>query len=845
MTYQKLHLSILLSSLLVVLPGNAIQPPDPVPNSSISPVANNPLLNYAQTLNQQGTDYLAAGKADLALKSWREAHKIYTQIRDEQGIVGTEINQAQALRSLGFYRQSLVTLQSVNTRLQKQSNSALKVRGLFSLGNALQSLGVLDKKASNARDLDLGAMQVLDRALKIANDIDDPHLAAQIKLSLGNTLQTIGGEQLVPAIATYQELTSSAYPLVKVQAKLNLYRLANDKVSIARAKYQKIKLDDNRPEAKLDAERNLSSLSQFERSLPQPKQFLADIRTEIENIPPTTDTIYIHINLAEAIIARLKNERKPQQSIFAVGVASALENRDLLIQVSKLLTTAIGQARSIKDARGEAQALGSLGHLYELTSQYSEAQQLTERALIIVENLPAPDIAYELNWQLGRVLAVSKPENTSSAIAAYSQAVSHLKSLRNDLNTTDKDLQFTFRDRVEPVYREYVNLLLRDGKPSDKNLETARDSIESLQVAELEDFLRQGCLDKYTVRLDKIDRSAVVIYPIVLPDRIAVIASIPNQKPIYYSQKISAEKVRLEVADLQNKIALSETAFGIKTKPAFEQQSKKVYDLLLAPLAKDLQQTSTKTLVFVLDDVFRNLPMSVLYDGNKYTIEKYNIALTPGLQLVPPQSEKNRGKRQALLGGVSEQQGTFSALPQVEPELEAIGRLLPSEKLINSQFNNQRISNNLTTGNSQIVHFATHGEFSSKPEDTFLLTWNDRLDLNRLSSLLRNRGMRSGREIDLLVLTACYSAQGDNRATLGLAGVAIQSRAKSTIASLWRSDDVATPILITDFYQNLITKKLGKAESLRKAQLSLLNHPNAKYHAPYYWGSFVLVGNWE
>jgi CHAT domain-containing protein len=95
------------------------------------------------------------------------------------------------------------------------------------------------------------------------------------------------------------------------------------------------------------------------------------------------------------------------------------------------------------------------------------------------------------------------------------------------------------------------------------------------------------------------------------------------------------------------------------------------------------------------------------------------------------------------------------------------------------------------------------------------------------------------------VLTACYSAQGDSRAILGLAGVAIQSRAKSTIASLWKSDDIATPILMTDFYQNLITKKSGKAESLRKAQLSLLNHPNNKYHAPYYWGSFVLVGNWE
>ena len=496
---------------------------------------------------------------------------------------------------------------------------------------------------------------------------------------------------------------------------------------------------------------------------------------------------------------------RSQQPIFT--------DRDLLIQVSQLLTTAIGQARTIKDSRGEAQALGSLGHLYELTSQHSEAQQLTEQARMIAENLPAPDIAYQLNWQLGRILTLTKPGNTSSAISAYNRAVSHLKSLRNDLNATDRDLQFSFRDRIEPVYRELVALLLKDGeKTPDTDLKTARDLIESLQVAEIEDFLHQGCLDKYTVQLDKIDRSAVVIYPIVLPDRIAVIASIPGQtKPKYYSSKISAKEVEATINDLHTKIILSETDFGNEERLAFEQQSKRVYDLVLTPrLVKDLQQTNAKTLVFVLDGILRNLPMSVLYDGNKYLVEKYNLALTPGLQLVPPQSSRNQSQRQALLGGISEQQGTFPPLAQVKPELEAIAKLLPSEQLINSQFNNQLISNNLNRGSSQIVHFATHGAFSSKPEDTYLKTWNDRLDLNQLSSLLRNRGIRSGREIDLLVLTACYSAQGDNRATLGLAGVAIQSRAKSTVASLWKSDDIATPILITDFYQHLITRKLGK-----------------------------------
>jgi CHAT domain-containing protein/tetratricopeptide (TPR) repeat protein len=841
MKNSKLYLSILLLSILGISPVKAVttQITSP-PNRLQSSDSNNFSLNYAQTLNQKGTEYLAAGKADLALTNWQEAHKIYTRIKYVEGIIGTEINQAQALQSLGFYYQAKLKLESVNSQLQKQPNSALKVRGLFSLGNALQFLRVLDKRAGNAtQGINLGAKETLTQALAIALAIDDRESAAQIKLSLGNTLQMMGEEQLVPAINTYQELISSAAPLVKIQAQVNLYRLVVEKLPASIDKYQNIiNSGDPRLGIKSGAESNLSRLKSAQELVSNPIKFLKDFREDLDLIPPSYHTIYAYINLAEVIINHQATVNKDRTTVF--------KDRELLIQVSKLLATAIGQARTIKDTRGEAQAIGSLGHLYELTAQYGEAQKLTQQALMIAENLPAPDIAYRLNWQLGRILTATNPENTNSAIAAYRQAVGHLKSLRNDLNAIDADLQFSFRDSVEPVYRELVALLLKDGgKSLPTNLSAARDLIESLQVAELENFLRQGCLDTYTVQLDKIDRSAVVIYPIVLPDRIAVIASIPNQPLRYYSQKISKGEVEAIVTDLQSKIQNSETDFGAKNKPAFEQQSKRVYDLLLAPLAKDLQQTNTKTLVFVLDGILRNIPMAVLYDGDKYLIEKYNLALTPGLQLVPPQSTKDRGRRQALLGGISEKQTNFDPLPGVKPELEAIAKLIPNEKLINSQFNNRLISSNLVTSNSQIVHLATHGKFSSKPEDTFLLTWNDRLDLNRLSTLLQSRGIQSGKEIDLLVLSACETAQGDNRATLGLAGVAIRARAKSTIASLWKSHDKSTPILMSNLYQNLTTKQLGKAESLRMAQLSLLRGSNAKYQAPYYWGSFVLVGNWQ
>jgi CHAT domain-containing protein len=779
---MKKLLPALLLTCSIVLPATAQTP-------------SNPLVDRASRLNQEGTELLAKGNANRALTMWEQANKIYTQVKDTEGIVGTQINQAQALQSLGFYRQASISLQTVNTKLQQQPNSPLKMRGLYSLGTALKSLRVLEKKGDNLGSNGLPsatAIDTLKQALTIAESIGDRETADKIKLSLGNTIQLLGVDRQPEAIELYQQLQSSTLPLVKVQAQINLY--------------------------KLQSAQNIA---------PNALGFVDKIGKELGAIEPSRKSIYAYVNLAETI----KNEQKNSQP-----------DRQILLATSRLLTTAIGQARNIKDHRAEAQALGELGNLYELTSQHSAAKNLTKQALVIAEGLPAPDLAYRLHWQLGRIISATNPQDLTPAIAAYRQSVNHLKSLRNDLNGSDADLQFSFRDSVEPVYRELVDLLLKDDEKNvGKNLTAARDLIESLQVAELENFLRQGCLDTYTVQLDKIDRSAAIVYSIVLPDRVAVLASIPGQPLRYYSNKISQQNIEENITKIRSNIENPE--FTPRQEQAFQTQSKQLYDLLIAPLATDLQKSNTKTLVFVSDGVLRNLPMSVLYDGKQYLVEKYNLALTPGLQLVPPSDIGDSDNRQALLGGISESRQGFASLPGVKTEIEAISKLIPNQQLINEKFNNRQVASNLVANNSQIVHLATHGQFSSKPEDTFILTWDNRLGIDRLQNLIQSRNIRSSKGIDLLVLSACQTAAGDNRATLGLAGVAIKARAKSTIASLWSVSDEGTQLLMTDLYKNLATPSLSKAESLKLAQQSLIRNP--KYRSPFYWGAFILVGNWR
>ncbi len=807
MKNRSIYLTLLLSTIAALWPVEArsLTTSNFTLNSAptnLGRIAVNPTLQSAQTFNQQGAKYLAAGQADLALKSWKQAYNLYSQAKDPAGMVGSQINQAQALQSLGFYRQSLLLLRSINNTLQQQPNSSLKAQGLLSLGNGLRGLRQLEKK-NEKPGTPVGAKEVLKQALSIANAVQDSNTADQIKLSLGNTLQLLGTEQSAIAIGTYKELATATDPLLKVQAEINLYRLESAEGSAANT-----------------------------------QEFITKIRKELDALPASRQTAHAYINLAETV---KKNK------------SDALTDKDSLLQVAKLLTTAIEQAETIKDDRSTIQALDSLANLYEQNAQYAAAQDLTQQALVLAESLPAPDLAYRLHWQMGRVLAAQNRD--ASSIASYRQAISHLETLRNDLVALDADVQFSFRNSVEPVYRQLVALLLKnEEKTPVANLADARDLIEALQVAELQSFLRQGCLDNdanlgnrtsqnSTVQIDQIDKTAAIIYPIVLPDRVAVIAALPQQPLRYYSQttKVPAETVLANVTKLRAKV--EEIEFTPQQEKAFNRQSKQIYDQIIAPMTADLQRTKPQTLVFVLDGALRNMPMSALYDGKQYLIEKYKLALTPGLRLLPPKGTAEKSKLQVFAGGITEARQGFIALPGVKPEIESINKLIPNKSLVNSDFNDLLVGKSLVNNNSQIVHLATHGQFSSNADETFLLTWDNRIDLGKLNSLIKDRSSQSDKAINLLVLSACQTAIGDDRATLGLAGIAVRAGARSTIASLWSVSDEATQLLMSNLYQKLVATNLGKAESLQTAQQSLLR--TKEYRAPFYWAPFILVGNWQ
>ncbi len=762
------------------------------------------LLILAQVLNTQGNLQLTQGQESDALQTWQQAEAAYQKAGDEVGILGSQINQARALQAMGLYRRAAGILEQVEQTLQKQPDSAIKVAGLRNLGNTLRLVGDLDRtrivlqqSLAIAERLRQESPSSLDES---ASDISG------ILVSLGNTVRAQG----------------------KTDTALNFYRQAAEIAPLPITKIQAQVIQ-------------LNLLIQAERWT-EAQTLWTQIQPQLAELPPSRLAVYTQIDVAQSL---MKIGGKG-----AGGAGEAGGEFEFVPVSARLLANAVQQARSLNDARAESYALGTLGTLYEQTRQWDNAQDLTQQALNLAQTINAPDIAYQWQWHLGRQLkaqgdiddskseAVGSSRKHQAAIAAYTEAFNTLNDLRKDLVAINTDVQFSFRESVEPVYRELVELLLQSpqgGEPNQQNLKQARQVIESLQLAELDNFFREACLTAKPVQVDQINPQTAVIYPIILPNQLAVIVALPNQPLSYYKTSLPQSEVEGILDQMQQ--SLRPTSFTQERLPI----AKQVYDLLLRSAQDKLAASGITTLVFVLDGSLRNLPMAALYDGEKYLIEKYSIALAPGLQLLQPQPLK-RQQLKGLLGGLSEARQGFSALPAVTFEVNQIESQIPAQVLLDQTFTSTTLQSQLNSAPFPVIHLATHGRFSSRAEDTFILTWDDRINVKQLDTLLRAREQGELKPIELLVLSACQTATGDRRAALGLAGLAVRSGARSTLATLWSVNDRSTAFFMVEFYRELGQPGVTKAQAVRNAQLALLKQ--SQYEHPYYWSPFILLGNW-
>jgi CHAT domain-containing protein len=177
----------------------------------------------------------------------------------------------------------------------------------------------------------------------------------------------------------------------------------------------------------------------------------------------------------------------------------------------------------------------------------------------------------------------------------------------------------------------------------------------------------------------------------------------------------------------------------------------------------------------------------------------------------------------------------------VDAELSAAAAVLKAPVYRDREFSSAALESALSKAPINVLHVASHGQFSRDPSETFVLTFDGHLTLTQLRQAIGAGKLRE-EPLELLTLSACQTATGDERAALGLAGVALGAGARSALASLWAVNDESTSILITEFYENLATKGMTKAASLRQAQLDLSH--DERFSHPAYWAPFLVIGNW-
>lgn len=792
----------------------------------------------AAQLTRQGHAYLDQGQLTPAYDTWAVATKLYENAENREGVIGSAANQTLALQMMGHYIHSCKVLTqtlSIGERLcqvqppEKPSPEEAKALltpslrqptpasavALRSLGDTLRSLGNPESSAV-----------VLQAVLAMEQHQNQQDIPLTL-LSLGNTERALY-QQARDRYELSDDLTAKPQALedaiTHLRSGLDFYQQSEPGLVEARLNHLSLLVDLARWYATTPTLFELQRLNQ--QAQQQIPSLLAQLQKDQFEELPAIPAINAKLNLAGSL---LRLNQTP-------ALKALLGTEDARSQVRQLAQAALKESRAINNVRSQSHALGMLG---QTETNPTQGRRVFAEALSLAQANQAQDLAFQWQHQLGHFY--QRAGELKQAAKYFEAAADSLDEVRMDLLAVNREVQLSFRESVQPVYQDLIKVLLASNQPDLKEVIRTQ---ERLRLAELENYLQCGKLNLISLgEIQTPGQEPAMIHLLDLGDRLVEIVRSPQGQ--YRSFGLDRQQV-LESADNLLRYLQDPRLAKINVQQ-FLPFSQSLYKALIAPTQPYLQ---SETLVFVLDERLQNIPMDLLHDGTDYLLKNYNISVVLGGQVRPPQRMQIRSAK-ALIAGLSQSSPSFKApnvpqdlipLPEVESEVRAIARTVDSPTaLLNQSFTTEQLQKQFTNQNYPILHLSTHGQFSSDPQKTLLLAWDRAMNVQNLKQIL-SRGLQAEqRSLELLVLSACETAKGDRRSSLGIAGVATQVGARSTLASLWLVDAASTAELMKFFYQNLNAGQ-PKAEALRQAQLSLMSNP--QWQHPYYWGAFILVGSW-
>ena len=718
-------------------------------------------------------------EADIQPEKSIPAHQIETAGITEQ--FQQLITEAENQRNLGeFGKAKSLVLQALSLA-QEFNDKPRTAIATGELGNIYIALGPPQE-----------ALKLLTQAEAMGRELNRPEITAAVLINLGNFY----------AFQNKPEQASAAY-----QESILHSRQTNNQIQIAKAQA-------NAARIAVDADKTEKAEALLNQGVSTVKQ-----------LPSSRNRNYLLINLASSYLRLQENHP---------------DTRNYKHHSYQLLTDGINAFTASKNTRGISYAQGLLGRLYEIEQRYTEALELTQLALFKAQLVNDKYLLYRWLWQKARIFKAMG--NIDGALSAYRESVILLDSLRFQMLVAYQAPGTAFLESVAPVYSQFIGLLLnnvdkqKDPEARTIALQEVRDTIERLKAAEIRDYFGDECVDALQAKskpLWKASTSALIVYPILLKDRTDLLLDFPDG-----SMKI--RRVPITLSALTHEIRAFRRFLEKRTTNEYRIPGKKLYDLLIKPLIKEIEATEIDTIVFVPDGPLLTIPISALYDGKTHLIENYAVAITPGIQLIDPQ-QISPDQIRPVLGGISESVEGYPALVYVKNELEYIQNLFGGNLLLDSEFQTLTLEEALTDQQINLVHLSTHGFLGNNAESSYLLTFDGRLSINTLADYI---GMFKFREtpLELLVLSACETAQGDDRAALGLSGIAVRAGARSAIGSLWKVNDAATSILMEEFYHQFKQPGISRAVALQQAQLTVMK--DLRYRHPGYWSAFLLINNW-
>jgi CHAT domain-containing protein len=705
-----------------------------------------------------------------------------------------------------------------------------------------------------------------EEAVKSARQLGDKHILAMALNAYGNIMNSDYFLDYRSAFARYQE----ALKLLNKKEKPQLY--ANILINLARLWIDSHEYDSVHSQAVYQKK----AMESLKRALAATRQ--------------------------------LSNNRDKAVKLLRLSQIAKLIQKELAlnnIALRSMVYDALEEVRRFdvkKYPRVVSYAYGYLGELYQIEGRYSDALRLTQKALFYANQEWATNILYRFERQLGQLLlALGKRE---AAIDAYQRAITYLKDVRPHLAKTSygSRQKTPLRETVAgKVYLELIELLMEKAKKAKKAkknhvyqscLQQVQKVIEQFKVAELENYFQDDCLGDPQVKFTnflkgsrtactinyqepalKVFEDTAVLYPMIFQERLELLVYF-RKKWVLVTQIVTQKDLEKSINELVSKLRTINPTMDQLNDLLYE--ARNLYNWLIHPIATYIPTDQVKTLVIIPDELLRGMPFAVLNDGAHYLIEKYALATTPNLALTQTEMTTPSQLDNFLLNGLSESE---APLDYVEKELAAIKKLYRTEELLNEDFTKKNFHARIKEKAFSVIHIATHGKFRSNPRKSFLWTFEKSENGNSKTADSETRGSKTAnyekhslkiedleklahwgtlrqKPVELLTLSACESAKGNDSAALGLSGLAVKAGAKTAVASLWQINDLSTCYFMATFYSYL-KGSISKAEALRKTQMEFIEgkihqknvceeplSSGENYIHPYYWAAFLLIGNW-